>query len=128
MKKLAFVLILVLLFPVVACAEVDLSALTYAELLDLQSSINAEIVTREEFKQATVPAGSYIVGEDIPAGTYTLSLGEGSFMAIIDVNNYDTVHSITSDSSVGKIVLSDNDTVEISAGSILFKTYSGLGF
>ena len=46
--------------------------MSYDELKALQAQISAEIVTRPEWKEVTVPAGDWIVGEDIPEGTYSI--------------------------------------------------------
>ena len=128
MKKIFLILFLLFILPSMAYADVDLSALTFSELLELKSSINKEIVMREEYIQATVPAGSYIVGEDIPSGSYSLSIGEGAFMAVVIVNEHKTMHTLSSDSSVGKINLLEGDSVDITGGSVIFKKYTGLGF
>lgn len=73
MKKLVSLLLVFLLFPAFASAVLpDLSGLTYDELVQLKSMINHEIWQREEWQEVTVPQGVWIVGEDIPAGTWTV--------------------------------------------------------
>lgn len=129
MKKLfALTLVILALLPVVACADVDLSSMSYDELLSLNGKLFAEIISRPEFKEVTVPAGSYTVGEDIPSGVYSLELGKGSFGSMLLVNGFEKSHSVTAESPVGKIEFKDGDTVEISIGAIVFKPYVGLGF
>ena len=79
MKKiLSAVLVLMLLIPT-AMAEVDLSALSFDELVALRQQVNKEITTRPEWKEVTVPAGLWKVGEDIPAGKWTISAAPGSW-------------------------------------------------
>ncbi len=71
MKKLFSVILLVCMIPVFAFAA-DLSDLSFDELIKLRDEINAEIVSRPEWKETEIPAGQWIVGEDIPAGTYCI--------------------------------------------------------
>lgn len=130
MKKLfALTLVVLALLPVVACADVDLSSMSYDELITLNGQLFKEIMSRPEFKEVTVPTGSYIVGSDIPAGTYSLGLASGTFGSMIRINDFQDAYSVTSsDPSVGKVTLKDGDSVDISMGSIVFKPYVGLGF
>lgn len=129
MKKLAVVLIIALcLFPTFALADIDLSVMTFDELVSLNSALLAEIASRDEFKEVTVPAGDYTIGKDIPAGTYSLSLPSGSFGSMITVNSLEKFHSLTGSQGVGKIELKDGDEISITAGSIVFAPFIGLGF
>lgn len=74
-----------------------------------------------------VPVGEYVVGIDIPAGTYTLTT-EAAFMSEIHVNDGEQYYGITSNDKVGKIVLNEGDTVKIQFGSMFFSTYVGLNW
>ena len=49
---------------------IDLSALTDDELTALLSDVHAEISARKIQKTATLSIGSYVAGEDLPAGKY----------------------------------------------------------
>ena len=76
MKKLlctllSLVLLCCLTLPVYA-EEIDLSVLTWDELLDLKAQITMEQLTRDEWQEVDVPQGVYKVGEDIPAGKWTI--------------------------------------------------------
>ena len=130
MKKLiALILVVLTLVPMVAFADVDLSGMSFDELVSLNGKLLKEIVSRPEFKEVTVPTGTYTVGEDIPAGTYSLGLASGTFGSMIKVNGFQDTYAVTStDQNVGKIVLKDGDSVDISMGSVVFKPYVGLGF
>lgn len=75
MKRIFFI---VLFFSLVfslsfSCAEISLSDISYDDLLDLQKDLVKEIMSRPEWKEVQVPAGQWRVGEDIPAGNYSIS-------------------------------------------------------
>lgn len=128
-KLIALILVVLTLVPMVAFADVDLSGMSFDELVSLNGKLLKEIVSRPEFKEVTVPTGTYTVGEDIPAGTYSLGLASGTFGSMIKVNGFQDAYAVTStDQNVGKIVLKDGDSVDISMGSVVFKPYVGLGF
>lgn len=73
MKKLiCLIAIMCLVFPY-ASAEIDLSGMTYAELVALKDKINLAIWNSKEWQEVTVPQGIWVVGEDIPAGHWNIS-------------------------------------------------------
>lgn len=81
MKKLVSFLLAVTIALAVAvsCAEsIDLSSLSYDELIELSSKITMEIMSRPDFKAVKVPPGAYTVGKDIPAGKWTITATEGA--------------------------------------------------
>ena len=73
MKKriIALVLALILIAPA-ALADVDLSGMTFEELLELQRQVTAAIWASDGWQEVTVPTGVYEVGVDIPAGYWTI--------------------------------------------------------
>ena len=74
---ISIIFIMVLITPISfssALHDIDLFSLSYYELIALRNSIDALIWGSDEWKQATVPAGVYIVGEDIPAGKWTINM------------------------------------------------------
>lgn len=81
-------------------------------------------------KEVTVPPGTYAVGSDIPAGSYTV-VGTG-IVTILTVKNssgvYGAMHSVSSSSQIGKLVIEDGQTIDIVGESLIFKPYQGLGF
>ena len=83
MKKLfcAF-LILALFLPLAASADVDLSGMTFDELVALREQINLAIWNCQEWQEVTVPQGLYVVGEDIPEGTWTIKAATDHFTVI----------------------------------------------
>lgn len=61
----------------------DLSGLSFDELVALKDRINLAIWNSQEWQEVTVPQGVWIVGEDIPAGTWTVrcaDIGHNDYM------------------------------------------------
>lgn len=54
----------------------DLSSMSYEELIELKERINLAIWQSETWQEVTVPQGVYTVGEDIPAGKWTIKPAE----------------------------------------------------
>lgn len=74
MKKLICVLIAVCMIPVFAAAEdIDLSGLSFDQLVALKERINLALFESDEWQEVTVPQGVWIVGKDIPAGKWTIN-------------------------------------------------------
>ncbi len=74
MKRFLAILVLVLLVVSSAAAEdIDLSGLSFDQLVQLQSRITMEMMQRDEWQEVTVPAGVYMVGRDIPAGKWEVT-------------------------------------------------------
>ena len=71
MKKFLITLLVVCMIIPIAASE-DLSSLSFDQLIDLRNQINAEIASRPEWKEVEVPVGQWVIGEDIPAGTYRI--------------------------------------------------------
>ena len=72
-KLLTIILILALAVPAAAFADLpDISNLSYDELVQLKDSINLAMWNSQEWQEVTVPQGLWIVGKDIPAGTWTV--------------------------------------------------------
>ena len=137
MRRLfALVLVFVLMFCSAATAEnIDLSSLTLEELITLRQEIDMLIFGSDAYKNVSVPAGDYVVGVDIPAGIYSLEAANGSYAMISvyadsskDIMSMGACHSVGGGETVGKIEFKDGQIVEIQMGSIVFKTYAGLGF
>lgn len=88
MKKL-FVLLLVLsLLCVSAIAEsIDISGLSYDELVALKDRINKAIWESEEWQEVTVPIGVWKIGEDIPVGHWTITAAPGGDWGSVEIGN-----------------------------------------
>ena len=129
MKKLICV-VLILLLPVVALADVDLASMPYDELMTLHRSIVAEIMSRPEWKEVTVPPGIYVIGEDIPVGSYSLECVDHN--SIIETNKIGSARSdfynvLGNGETVGKVELKEGYTIRIS-GTVIFRPPVLLGF
>lgn len=77
MKRLVCVVLLLSLLALPVCAEIDLSGLSYDELVALKDRINLAIWASAEWQEVTVPQGVWEVGVDIPAGYWTITAAEG---------------------------------------------------
>lgn len=82
MKRiLAFLLVVALIGCValpVAAEGIDLSGLSWDELIALKAQINQELTTRDQWQEVEVPQGLWVVGEDIPEGMWTIVCGSGA--------------------------------------------------
>ena len=67
-----------------ASADVDLSGMSYDELVALKDQINMAIWESEEWQEVTVPQGVWVVGEDIPAGKWTIRCVDDAFRTEIN--------------------------------------------
>ena len=74
MKKLVAVVVLIALMisllGVSHAESIDLSAFSDDEIVELMSRIQDELIKRHIPKTANLSKGSYLVGREIPAGTY----------------------------------------------------------
>lgn len=129
MKKLIILIVLCLLVSS-ASAELDLSGYSYDQLLDLQKSVTAEIISRPEWKEVTVPAGTWIIGEDIPAGEYCIKNTADSLNIISSTNpsgDFDVYKTLGKDEVIGKAALNDGSVFSCYYAVILSPAVS-LGF
>ena len=132
MKKLLILAIVLFMIPIAAADDgIDLTALSYAQLVDLQQRISAEIVTRPEWKEVTVPSGTWTVGKDIPAGEYSISATKtGGYLRIRDERGKLLQGCGIREAAdrIGKVELKEGYTVEIERGSLIFAPAISLGF
>jgi len=154
MKKvitIVLTLALILSLPVCAFAEIDLSGLSYDELVELKDRINKAIWESDTWEEVEVPYGIWIVGEDIPAGKWTITAGDGCSLNVkagtklnatgTELDDYDESwwlrskthrsYDAASDMDSVTVDMSDGLILYISEGSVIFTPYSGkpsLGF
>lgn len=136
MKRIALILVFLLavssISPAVASGTVDFSGLSLDALIMLKTWINEEIAERtKDEKKVCVPVGEYIIGADIPAGTYTV-INEDSLVAQVSVysgtGQLVTIYSMKENESIGKITLQTGQNIRITYGPVYFSSYKGLGF
>ena len=132
MKRLiALIIAVVCMIPAAVLASgTDLASLSFDELLELRAALESEIVSRPEWKEVTVPSGSWIVGKDIPAREYSIHpTSRGGYFRIRRNGKVLISQGIRSEEAAfGKIQLVDGDVVEIEDGSLIFAPPVGLGF
>ena len=136
MKRLSALILILCLFSVPAFAEgIDLSAMTFEQLIALQQQINNEIMTRPESQGITLQTGIYRVGEDIPAGVYSITLADSRDTCFVGVWGYAVDDHLTnggmlysgllrpSAESIGRIELRSGCVLEI--GNPVILRYAG---
>ena len=90
MKKLALTLALLLTLTLVpAHAEIDLSGMTLAELMELSQQVTMAMWETEEWEEVEVPIGVYEIGVDIPAKHWNIAAANGSFPEITYASKLD---------------------------------------
>ena len=139
MKKF-FMLLLVLTFVCSSALSEDLLSKKLGDLsLDELMIINRNIQLRIFEKEATingvtVPAGLYVVGQDLPSGTYRVvfnSVRDTDYCSFLAVNEsesfgFTTILGFSGSPEIGKIELSKNTHITITGGELVFFTYTGL--
>lgn len=136
MKKLIALILTALLLLSAACAEDwqdKLAEYSLEELQTMAAAYSAEIIRRttESFE---IPTGTYVVGEDFPAGTYRLERMKNSATvkiwkdakAATDEFGYFFLEGLYSDDPViGKLKLEAGNIIEIGA-AVKFSLYKGV--
>lgn len=74
----------------------------------------------------TVPAGLYVIGEDLPSGKFSFSSETGCKINIQQNNYYHFEISLSPNESFNKYELIDHQYLLVSDGSVTLKTYTGL--
>lgn len=112
--------------------NMDLSQYSDDEIVALYGMVNQEIVSRKLKKSAKVPSGTYIVGEDIPAGKYLLErLTDTSFTYLYIFADRSQELKIVSESLYDDetcvITLEEGNVLQL-ASDMLFTVYTGVSF
>ncbi len=75
MKRFLCVAVVLVFIPLISFADFpDISGLSYDELVQLKDQINLAIWNSNEWQEVTVPGGTWKIGEDIPAGHWSIRL------------------------------------------------------
>lgn len=137
MKKLISIVIVVLFLSSAALAETALSDLSYEELTWLISECSVEIQRRPEWKETDIPAGVYIVGEDIPEGKWAFTMKTNSteicvYSSISAYKNssfpvFDQIlATFTGVTEIGNLYLKNGEVLLVE-GSVTARPFRGLG-
>ncbi len=103
----------------------DFSPYSDEELIKLETALQKEKIDRGIAKSADIPSGTYTIGEDIPAGVYSIEMPKGQSMGMVTVNEYEAMYVLSKDSpTVGKITLKDGDVMNV-LYPIILSVYSG---
>lgn len=117
MKKIILFLALAMLLPAFALADVDLTGMSYDELVSLSKQVGMAIMQSDEFDSVTVPKGIWEVGVDIPEGTWIITPANQMCMIVYgksidesgnDMNQYDSGNS-------GSDLYNSNDSWRLTA-------------
>lgn len=132
-KLLTIILILALVLPSAALADLpDLSGMSSDELLNLIHYAQALLFSTELENGITVPQGDYIIGEDIPAGTYRIEItGIGGFFDLYESKDgrklatglTGSTYNVT---DIGKLVLEDGNVLSYRNSTFIFFPYTGV--
>lgn len=110
----------------------DFSRYSYEELLELQAALNKALWASDGWQNVSVPAGVYVVGEDIPAGHWTISEKNDAYFRVYGEMNNGELSNLLYDTDLNEPVnlkLYDGNYIEIRYFSVNFAPYvSGLGF
>ncbi|MCI5956271.1 MAG: hypothetical protein MRZ54_04745 [Clostridiales bacterium] len=158
MKKLFSALLAVLMLCTASASAktIDLSGMSYDELVALKDQINLALWESEKWEEVTVPQGVYQVGADIPAGHWTLKASETDSYASayvkcgrtlsankkdLEWDDYYASESLVSDKSKGYNPITDKTETDfelengmyviVEYSSVVFTPYTGkpsLGF
>ena len=135
MRKMVVCVLLcfVLIVPSAMC-EYDLHDMSFDELATLRESLNIEIWTSHNWRDVVVCPGYYMIGQDIPAGEYTIKgipLNDYVYISFYDGSEGDVgCHAKYNgepdiELSYGdreKYVFNDGDYIEIFYGSVSFSS------
>lgn len=133
MKKVVLLVLALVLVGAVALAEVDLSGMTYDEMVELRDQLDKAIWASDGWQYVQVPGGDYDVGTDIPAGRWTL-VGVDSYSeikvcesrALKDDYAAEIIYESLEHNQHYNITLEDGQYIKIS-GLIAFQPYLGAG-
>ena len=133
MKKLFAMILVLAMLPVFALADLpDISGLSESELLELSQQIQMRLFSEKLINGVRVPIGTYVIGEDIPAGTYRILSGDDiSSIALYEddsdrISELFTFGTYYNSAEIGKIVLQEGVRIKIDYSSVMFFQYTGL--
>lgn len=139
MKRILALTLVLLMCAASALAEIDLSGMTWDELVALERQVQMAMWASDEWQEVEVPIGAYEVGVDIPEGYWTISTDGiamvrwGSsldeYNVNIDFKDYINSSALDEETSVSW-QLKSGTFIVVDFGSVIFTPYTGssLGF
>lgn len=132
MKKVLAIALALILIGAAAYAAIDLSGMSFDELMALRQQVDKALWASDGWQEVDVPRGMYIVGEDIPAGKWSI-VAHSSWCTVKqytspDAKLYKTYDILDAD-EVLNVNLQDGMAIEFGA-KVTFTPYTGaaLGF
>ena len=84
MRKLfTYIMVFLFVFGASYAEDIDLSGMSYDELVALKGRINLAIWNSQEWQEVEVPAGVWEVGVDIPAGHWVIRPVPDTFISVV---------------------------------------------
>lgn len=119
-----------------AFADVDLSGMTYDELVSLHGQVIEAMENSDEVVSFRAEPGEYIVGVDIPAGHYSVRAVDGVDFCVVTVDalsgNWRVNESFRGSDDpakiIGQLILEDGEKVKIRDGAAIFGAPAGITF
>ena len=134
MKRfLITVMVFITSIGIAFAAVPDLSGLSSEDLLATIRQAQSLLFDQGLNEGVKVTQGNYIVGEDIPAGTYRIEIvdGTGYYEVYADSNQKKMLYAgITGESyditEIGKLVLENGNFLKLVNSSFIFYPYTGV--
>lgn len=131
-KKILVALMVAGMMAMPVMASVDLSGMSFEELLELQKEVNMAIWESDGWQEVEVPVGVYQVGKEIPAGDWTLAPAKSTAnFASYESNNSGDLKGLIMNGSLtekdgdeAKVSLYEGNWIEISINNMVFKPYT----
>ena len=131
MKKLfALILALILVSSAAVAEGIDLSGLSFDELLELQQRVNEALWASDGWNHVKVPSGYFEIGSDIPAGRWTITTAEYcSFICFYHslsdalADERSVYYQVIDEGESYSVIIEDGMGVEID-GAVYFSTYA----
>lgn len=125
MKKIVAIILIIVAIATVAYADVNLSSMSFDDLIKLKTELTDEIMSRPEWKEIEISAGSYTIGEDFLEGTFKV-VPKNTFMSVSIYDGARLLDTYTLyGENIGKLYLAYGWTLETDS-TIILTPYTGI--
>lgn len=135
LKKLSAMFVVLILVLITSCSVLaeNLCEKSESELIDLYLQIQAELLGRSNEYSLVLNAGKYIVGTDMPAGSYqaeckgTYSSSTMKIFSSRDAKYADDTYimaELYQSATIGRLDLAAGNVISITGSAITLKSYS----